>query len=156
MLRPRRHQPRGFTLIELLIAMAVMLIGLLALWGLHAAAITSNANAYRLGISTILAQDLMEQIYAETWMLSYANPDLDTTLCGGLFPPAATDGLETLPCSLDNGLRVNGLGNTDATLGPVMFLRSYHLELFSGGPTIASSSGFGSPTTSPTPESATE
>ena len=123
----------GFTLLELLIAMAVLLIGLMALWGLHSAAITSNANAYRLGVSTILAQDLLEQLYGETFIAGslYANPDLSDTTCGGpgTFPAVTVDGLEGLPCSLDGaGVRVNGLGNTDATLGPVIYLRTYHLE----------------------------
>jgi len=131
---PRSSSPSGFTLIELMIAMAVLLIGMVALWTLHAAAITSNANAYRLGISTVLAQDLLEQLYGETWMVSYPNPDLDTALCGGAFPAATTDGLEDLPCTKDGAsVRVNGLGNVDATLGPVMYLRTYHLETMAGG-----------------------
>lgn len=119
----------GFSLIELMIAMVVLLIGLLALWGLHSAAISSNANAYRLGIATILAQDGIEQLMEETFLATYANPDLDTTICGGAFPPVVQDGLEDLPCALDGaGVRVNGLGNTDATQGPVIFLRTYHVE----------------------------
>jgi hypothetical protein len=112
-----------------MIALAVMMIGLLALWGLHGAAISSNANAYRLGVGTILAHDAMEQLYTETYTITYANPDLDVTLCGGVFPLAVVDGLEPLPCSLDGvGVRVNGLGNTNNTLGPVLFLRTYHVQ----------------------------
>lgn len=129
--RKSRQRSGGFTLLELLIAMAVLLIGLLALWGLHSAAITSNANAYRLGISTILAQDALEQIYGETYISAslYSNPDLDTTTCGGAFPAVTIDGLEELPCYVDGStIRVNGLGGTDATMGPVIYLRTYHLE----------------------------
>lgn len=123
------HTDSGFTLIELLIALAVMMFGLLALWGLHGAAISSNANAYRLGVGTILAHDAMEQLHAETYTITYSNPDLDVSGCGGIFPPAVVDGLEPLPCSLDGlGVRVNGLGNTDNSLGPVFFLRTYHVE----------------------------
>lgn len=132
--RPRRRQARGFTLIELLIAMAVMMIGMLALWSLHGAAIQSNANAYRLGISTVLAQDALEQLYGETWMVSYANPDLSDVTCGGAWPAADADGLDQLPCFIDgSGIRVNGLGNVNATLGPVMYLRTYHVETMTGG-----------------------
>jgi prepilin-type N-terminal cleavage/methylation domain-containing protein len=130
-----RRGGEGFTLLELLIAMAVLTIGLLALWGLHSAAITSNANAYRLGVSTILAQDALEQLYGETYIATslYTNSDLDVTTCGGAFPAVTIDGLEDLPCQIDTGgFRVNGLGNTDATLGPVMYLRTYHLEDVSG------------------------
>ncbi len=134
MLRRRRSNSGGFTLIELLIAMAVMMIGLLALWSLHGAAIQSNANAYRLGISTVLAQDSLEQIYGETWMISYSNPDLSTATCGGIFPAPTADGLEDLPCFIDGAaVRVNGLGNVNATLGPVMYLRTYHVETMTGG-----------------------
>jgi prepilin-type N-terminal cleavage/methylation domain-containing protein len=119
----------GFTLLELLIALAVMMVGLTALWGLHGAAISSNANAYRLGVGTILAHDAMEQLHTETYTIGYANPDLDLAACGGTFPPAAIDGLEPLPCSLDGlNVRVNGLGNTNNNLGPVLFLRTYHVE----------------------------
>jgi len=113
----------------LLIALAVMLIGLTALWGLHGAAISSNANAYRLGVATILAHDTMEQLHSETFTVGYSNPDLDLAACGGVFPPVVIDGLEPLPCSLDGlNIRVNGLGNTDNTLGPVLFLRTYHVQ----------------------------
>ncbi len=136
MLRRRRQEDAaaGFTLIELIIAMAVMLIGLLALWGLHAAAISSNANAYRLGISTVLAQDGLEQLYGETWMDTFTNADLDPATCGGTFPAPTVDGLENLPCFLDGtNVKVNGLGNVDATLGPVIYLRTYHTELMTGG-----------------------
>jgi len=128
--RMRKDQRQGgFTLLELLIALAVMMFGLLALWGLHGAAISSNANAYRLGVATILAHDTMEALHAETWTVGYSNPDLDTTACGGTFPTNVVDGLESLPCSLDGtNVRVNGLGNTDSSLGPVLFLRTYHVE----------------------------
>ena len=126
--RRRTAGAQGFTLIELLIALAVLLIGLLALWSLHAAAITSNANSYRLGIATTLAQDSLEQLFNETLTLSSSNADLDPATCGGVFPPAVIDGLEELPCFVDGtSVRVNGLGNIDATLGPTIFLRTYHI-----------------------------
>ncbi len=132
--RQRRARSRGFTLIELLIAMAVMLIGLAALWGLHAAAITTNANAHRLGMATILAQDGLEQLYGEFWVEGYTNPDLDLTVCGGAFPAATDDGLEPLPCNVDgltSTVYVNSLANTTATLAPVSYLRTFHLQTLS-------------------------
>lgn len=116
----------GFTLIELLIALAVLLIGLLALWRLQAAAISSNANSYRLGLATTLAQDGLEQLMGQTYVAGYIDPDLNCTTMP-TFPPASVDGLETL-CPLDGSLRVNGLGNTNAALGPTIFLRSFHTE----------------------------
>ncbi len=128
----RRSNQRGFTLIELLIAMVVMTIGLLALWSMHNAALASNANAYRLGLATTLAQDGLERLMRETMQdAQFASNNsalLQTATCGGIFPPLATDGLEDLPCSFDQSLRVNGLGNSDSSEGPTIFLRTYHLE----------------------------
>jgi prepilin-type N-terminal cleavage/methylation domain-containing protein len=128
----RRQADSGFTLIELMIAMAVMLIGLLALWGLHAAAISSNANAYRLGISTILAQDALEQLASETYIVNFTSLAVDPGACGGAgFPLPTEDGLEPLPCSVDSNdasARVNALANFDATQGPVMYLRTHHVQ----------------------------
>jgi len=129
--RPRRRRVAGFTLIELLIALAVMLIGLLALWRLQAAAIASNANSYRLGLATTLAQDGLEQLMGKTYVAGYIDPDLNCTTLP-TFPPASVDGLETL-CPLDGSLRVNGLGNTNALLGPTIFLRSFHSEQLLAG-----------------------
>ena len=100
----RRQADSGFTLIELMIAMAVMLIGLLALWGLHAAAISSN----------------------------FTSLAVDPGACGGAgFPLPTEDGLEPLPCSVDSNdasARVNALANFDATQGPVMYLRTHHVQ----------------------------
>ncbi len=129
----RRKSIGGFTLIELLIALSVMLIGLLALWRLQAAAIASNANAYRLGLATTLAQDGLEKLMGQTFVAGFLDPDLNCSTLT-VFPTASVDGLETL-CHLDGGLRVNGLGNTNLTLGPTIFLRSFHTEpLVSGNP----------------------
>mgnify|MGYP001219179846 CR=1 FL=1 len=116
---------------ELLIALAVMLIGLLALWRLQAAAIASNANSYRLGLATTLAQDGLEQLMGQTYVAGYVDPDLRCTAIP-TFPAAAVDGLETL-CPLDGGLRVNSLGNTNVTLGPTIFLRSFHTQNLTSG-----------------------
>ena len=130
---PLRHSSRGlgssgFTLIEMLIAMAVLTIGLVSLWSLHAYAIAANANSYRLGISTMLAQDAMEKLMAETYISNYSNPDLNPALYG-LYPAATTDGLEDLTGFLDGvGIRVNGLGNTDGTQGPLIYLRTFHVQ----------------------------
>lgn len=132
----RSSRASGFTLIELLIALAVLLIGLSALWGLHAAAITNNANAHRLGMATILAQDALEDLYGETWIDGYSNPRFDLTDCGGTFPIVTTDGLEPLPCNVEGGsttIWVNSLANTTATLAPVSYLRTYHVELIGAG-----------------------
>lgn len=137
-IRSPRRSAAGFTLIELLIALAVMLVGLLALWSMHNAAITSNANAYRLGIATTLAQDAMEGLMNEV----YISPDLAASAasmggnCEIALPVVTVDGLEPLGCNVEllgpdvgSPVRVNGLGNTNASLGPVIYLRTYQLDV---------------------------
>lgn len=124
-----RRGSEGFTLIELLIAMVVLVVGLLALWSLHAASIEASARAYRLGICTTLAQDAMEKLMSETLIAndpSGINPDLAPM---GIIPPAATDGLEDLGGAVDGLLQnVNGLGTTDPTMGPLSYYRTYHTQ----------------------------
>ena len=125
----RAHGSRGFTLIELMIAMAVLTLGLLALWSLHTASIQASARSYRLGICTMLAQDSMEKMMAETFIANDpngVNPDLAAM---GVFPAADADGLDDLLGFIDGvGVRVNSLGNTDASLGPTLYLRSFHVQ----------------------------
>lgn len=127
--RDRFERTRGFTLIELLLAMVVMTFGLLALWALHAASIQASARSYRLGIATALAQDAMEKLMSEPFLSndpSGTNPDLAPM---GLFPAVDADGLDDLPGAIDGlGVLVNGLGNTNTTFGPALFLRTYHSQ----------------------------
>ena len=75
----------------------------------------------------------MEQLLSQTFVPAYTDPDLD---CSAMptFPPASTDGLEDL-CLMDSGLRVNGLGNTDVSLGPTIFRRSFHSQPLISGET---------------------
>jgi len=113
----------------MMIAMAVLLIGLVSLWSLHAYAMAANANSYRLGISTMLAQDALEKLMAETHVPGYTNPDLNPAAYGS-YPAVTTDGLENLPGAMDGvGVRVNGLGNTDTSQGPAIYLRTFHVGL---------------------------
>ncbi len=60
MQRPRPRRPaRGSSLVELMIAMAVIAVGLLAMWHLHVLGITSNAAGRRQTIATALARELV-------------------------------------------------------------------------------------------------
>lgn len=59
MIPPRSGTPRGSTLIELMIAMAVIAVGLLAMWHLHVVGITSNAAGRRHTVATALAGELV-------------------------------------------------------------------------------------------------
>ena len=123
----RSRSTEGFTLLELLIAMAVLVIGLVSLWSLHTYALAANANSYRLGISTMLAQDTMEKLMSETHIANYVNPDLNPAVYG-VYPAVTVDGLEDLTGYMDGvGIRVNGLGNTDASQGPLLYLRTFHV-----------------------------
>lgn len=135
MIALRHRRARGFTLIELLIAMTVMLIGLLGIWRLHSATMLADANAHRLGLATSLAHDSLEKLMTEPWLSNYVNQDLDPSAgpCGGTFPANSVDGLEPLPCAVDAGAAfVNGLGSVDESLGPAMFLRTYHVDWVAG------------------------
>ncbi len=121
----------GFTLIELLIALVVMMVGLLALWSLHASAIGASGRAYRLGICTMLAQDGLEDLLTETWISNDSGTCNADYAVMGTFPATAADGLDDLPGLVDGtlGQRVNSLGSTLASQGPTMFLRTYHVQL---------------------------
>jgi len=123
------ERQQGFTLIELLIAMAVMVVGLLALWSLHGASISASGKAYRLGISTMLAQDAMEDLMAETWIANGGACNADYAVMG-TFPSAAADGLDDLPGLIDGtiGQRVNSLGTAAGGMGPTIYLRTYHVQ----------------------------
>ncbi len=135
---PLRARQAGFTLIELLIALAVMIVGLLALWSMHNAALSSNANAYKLGIATVLAQDAMEGLMNEVYLEPALNPGGNSAALGAIcqiaVPLPSVDGLEALGCNAEllapdvgTPLRVNGLGNQDSSLGPVIYHRTYQV-----------------------------
>ncbi len=59
MRRPPRPSPRGSSLIELMIAMAVIAVGMLAMWHLHVLGITSNAAGRRHTVATAIARELV-------------------------------------------------------------------------------------------------
>lgn len=127
----------GFTLIELMIALGILLVGLLALWSLQATAVANTSNAYRLGLATTLAQDTLEQL--EEAVLAVNGESTLFTTCTGAIPADPTNPLAELPCAYDDirmgsvGLFVNAMGSLDASLGPVIFRRTYLNEDISTG-----------------------
>jgi prepilin-type N-terminal cleavage/methylation domain-containing protein len=58
---PRRHE-KGLTLIEVLVALTILGLALLALAPMFTTAVKSNASAYQLTNSTILAREKLEEL----------------------------------------------------------------------------------------------
>lgn len=76
--RAQRLPARGVSLVELMIAMAVLAVGLLAMWHLHVIGISSNAAGRRHTVATALAGELL----AGLERLPYGDPHLDETFTG--------------------------------------------------------------------------
>ncbi len=87
MARSRRPPPRGSTLIELMIAMAVLSVGLLAMWNLHVVGLTSNAAGRRHTIATAAARELVSGLER----LAFSDPLLSAT-CYGQGTPSGPPG----------------------------------------------------------------
>lgn len=90
MRRPPRPSPRGSSLIELMIAMAVIAVGLLAMWHLHVLGITSNAAGRRHTIATAIARELVSGLdrlaFSDDLISSHPNYRAQGTPAG---PPAS-------------------------------------------------------------------
>ncbi len=104
MARPPRP-PRGTSLIELMIAMAVIAVGLLAMWHLHVLGLTSNSAGRRQTVATAIARELVSGLER----LAYTDPliggtDLSTIYVG----PGTTSGP---PADVLFGSLVDGSGN---------------------------------------------
>jgi prepilin-type N-terminal cleavage/methylation domain-containing protein len=72
MARPPSH--RGFSLIELMIAMAVLTVGMLAMWHLHVFGLTATAAGRRHTVAVALARELasgLERLAFSDPLLSY-------------------------------------------------------------------------------------
>lgn len=79
----RLHHARGMTLIEVMIAMAILAIGLLAMWQLHVVGITSNAAARRRTAATAIAAELAQGLER----LAFTDPLLNPMGTAGPTPP---------------------------------------------------------------------
>lgn len=58
------ERKRGFTLIEVMIAMAIMIIGLLAFWKMHAASVAGDAFSNEMTKAIFYAQEKVERLRA--------------------------------------------------------------------------------------------
>jgi prepilin-type N-terminal cleavage/methylation domain-containing protein len=74
--------PRGVSLIELMIAMAVIAVGLLAMWNLHVVGLTSTAAGRRHTVATALARELVSGLER----LAFNDPLLDPHYTGAGTP----------------------------------------------------------------------
>ena len=79
----------GSTLIEVMIAMAVLAVGLLAMWQLHVVGITSTAAARRHTIATALAQELVSGLER----LPFSDALLSQNVTGSSVPSGGVFGL---------------------------------------------------------------
>jgi len=73
-----KNKQSGFTLIELLIAIVIISIGLSAVVTMQAVALDSNAIANRVSVSSLLAQQVAEEISSR----SSSDPFLNTNSAG--------------------------------------------------------------------------
>jgi len=82
---PRRPTPkRGSSLLEVMIAMAVLSVGMLAMWHMHVFGLSSTAAGRRHTVATALARELVSGLER----LSFADPLLAQT--GATGPTAPT------------------------------------------------------------------
>jgi len=130
--RPRRLPIRpgaeeGLTIIESMIALSILSIGLLSLFALHQSAITATQLSFRTSEATYLAQDVMDNLMAETFTR-------DNTQASGKFAQTSDNTNSTDPYAefghgywSDSGA-VNCLGPVGAGGGETMFTRTYSVE----------------------------
>jgi prepilin-type N-terminal cleavage/methylation domain-containing protein len=124
--------PKGFTLLEVLAAIMVFALGVLALYRLQAATVTSNAFSYEVTQASILAQGRMEELMGVT----YDNlNDVDGDGEGGLDdtgqpdpgnPAGAADSCMTVTVKADPTTHVLGYvvaNDCTAALRPVVDYR---------------------------------
>ena len=67
---------KGFSLIEAMVAIAIIAVGVMAMYSLQIGSVNSNSHGNRITISTDLAADKIEEIMA----LNYTDADLTTGL----------------------------------------------------------------------------
>lgn len=106
MARPRPRPPRGVSLIELMIAMAVIAVGLLAMWNLHVVGLTSTAAGRRHTVAVGLARELLSGLER----LAFTDDRLGDNEVGQGTPSG-------LPASALFGPLVDGGGNVRTTGG---------------------------------------
>jgi prepilin-type N-terminal cleavage/methylation domain-containing protein len=140
-MRNRLGSHNGFTLVELIIAMALLVIGILAVISMQAVSLKSNTLAHQLSVATQLAQQALEDIMA----LDPGDPTINTagTYAYSRFVvnPSAS------PVSYTNTLTLHGAGtytvNYTTTIGnstngiPTGVTRVVAVVSFTNGQTVS-------------------
>ncbi len=102
-----KNNNSGFTLIEVMIALVILLIGILSLYGMQITSIKGNSAANQVTTASTLALDQIEQI------LSWADDDA-RLLSGDPFVP---DGYENYTISWTGGTEKYDPGNLAQKIG---------------------------------------
>jgi prepilin-type N-terminal cleavage/methylation domain-containing protein len=108
----------GFTLVEVLIATALLGFSLVVMFGFHAQAARSNAEARKITACTYLAQSQLEQLLALGWNQVSRPAELDSPL-GDL--TGAGDPWADLPHEDTLKPYVNAANSTDTALGELIY-----------------------------------
>ncbi len=117
----------GVTLVEAVFAIAILTIGLLSLFALHQAAITTTQLSFRISEATFLAQDVIEQLNNEQFNRGLVNMNLNDASPD---PTSAAQPLAELEHNFDGaaGTEVGGLGSGSGGGGLPIYTRSYDIE----------------------------
>ena len=120
----------GLTIIESMIALSILSIGLLSLFALHQSAITATQLSFRTSEATYLAQDVMDNLFAETYTRqTHQTGPLGRFESTGLDPTTTDDPFAEFGHAYwsDSGA-VNCLGPVGEGGGATMFTRTYAVE----------------------------
>jgi prepilin-type N-terminal cleavage/methylation domain-containing protein len=129
--RAARRGRGGFTLVEVLIATALLGFSLVVMFGFHAQAARSSAQARKITACTYLAQTQLEQLLAASWSQTYRPTELssplgDTTTSLDAWADLPHPGAVTL---------VNAANSTDTSLGQPIYRVTWSVEEMDTEPT---------------------
>lgn len=121
----------GLTLIEAIFALVILTIGLLALFALHQAALSAAQLSFRMSESTILAQDMMDQLNAAEYTRNGTNTalnhnDTDSTDADNPLIDLANNFTGT------GGGKVNCLAQSGGGGGMAIYTPTYSVEPIAG------------------------
>jgi prepilin-type N-terminal cleavage/methylation domain-containing protein len=123
---------RGFTLVEVLIATALLGFSLVVMFGFHAQAARSNAEARKITACTYLAQGQLEQLLALSWTEVSRPTELDAPLGDST---TGADPWTDLPHEDLLKPYVNAANSTDTTLGELIYRVTWAVTEMDSTPT---------------------